>query len=93
MATLAIESLLAGVSLNAGTLNGALHWQRLVFIAKSLLPGFWLWFSLAYSRGNYREFLTKWRLVLAIAFVDLFVGELRGTRIMAKPGSEPAHVE
>ena len=32
-------------------------------------------------------------VVLAIAFVDLFVAELRGTRIMAKPDSEPAHVE
>jgi putative PEP-CTERM system histidine kinase len=69
MATLAIESLLAGVGLNAGTLDEALHWQRLAFIAKSLLPGFWLCFSLTYSRGNYREFLTKWRLVLAIAFL------------------------
>ncbi len=32
-------------------------------------------------------------VVLAIAFLDQFVGELRGTRIIAKPGSEPAHVE
>ena len=32
-------------------------------------------------------------VVLAIAFVDLFVAELRGTRVMAKPDSEPAHVE
>jgi TRAP-type C4-dicarboxylate transport system permease small subunit len=32
-------------------------------------------------------------VVLAIAFLDQFVGELRGTRIMAKPDSDPAHVE
>jgi TRAP-type C4-dicarboxylate transport system permease small subunit len=32
-------------------------------------------------------------VVLAIVFLDQFVGELRGTRIIAKPGSEPAHVE
>ncbi len=32
-------------------------------------------------------------VVLAIAFLDLFVGELRGTRAMVKPTNEPAHVE
>jgi TRAP-type C4-dicarboxylate transport system permease small subunit len=32
-------------------------------------------------------------VVLAIAFIDLFVGELTGTRVVAKPGTEPAHVE
>lgn len=32
-------------------------------------------------------------VVLAIAFLDQFVGELRGTRIIAKPDGEPAHVE
>lgn len=69
MATLAIECFLAGLGLNAGTLDEALHWQRLAFIAKSFEPGFWLCFSLTYSRGNYRDFLTRWRLALAIAFL------------------------
>lgn len=69
MATLAIECFLAGLGLNAGTLDEALYWQRLAFIAKSFEPGFWLCFSLTYSRGNYRDFLTRWRLALAIAFV------------------------
>jgi TRAP-type C4-dicarboxylate transport system permease small subunit len=32
-------------------------------------------------------------VVLAIAFVDLFVSDLLGKRGMAKPDSEPAHVE
>jgi TRAP-type C4-dicarboxylate transport system permease small subunit len=32
-------------------------------------------------------------VVLAIAFIDQFVGELTGTRVVAKPGTEPAHVE
>ena len=31
--------------------------------------------------------------VLAIAFIDLFIGDLRGTRVIAKPDAEPAHVE
>jgi TRAP-type C4-dicarboxylate transport system permease small subunit len=32
-------------------------------------------------------------IVLAIAFIDQFVGDLRGTRVIAKPDAEPAHVE
>src|SRR5437016_1129863 len=32
-------------------------------------------------------------VILAIAFIDLFIGELTGTRRIARPGSEPAHVE
>ena len=32
-------------------------------------------------------------IVLAIAFVDLLIGELTGTRVIARSDSEPAHVE
>jgi TRAP-type C4-dicarboxylate transport system permease small subunit len=32
-------------------------------------------------------------VVLAIAFLDQFINELRGTRVIPKPSSEPAHVE
>ena len=32
-------------------------------------------------------------VVLAIAFIDLFVANLRGETIMSRPDSEPAHVE
>ena len=32
-------------------------------------------------------------MVLAIAFIDQFVGELTGTRVVPKSDSEPAHVE
>ena len=38
-------------------------------MTRSLLPGFWLTFSLVYSRGNYREFLATWGYFLAAAFV------------------------
>ena len=34
----------------------------------SFLPGLWLVFSLSYSRGNAREFLVKWWLLVAAAF-------------------------
>jgi TRAP-type C4-dicarboxylate transport system permease small subunit len=32
-------------------------------------------------------------VVLAIAFIDQFVGEVTGTRVVAKPDTEPAHIE
>ena len=32
-------------------------------------------------------------IVLAIAFIDQFVGELTGTRVVVKTDSEPAHIE
>jgi len=38
-------------------------------IAMSFLPGVWLIFSLTYARGNYSEFLKRWRWFLAAAFV------------------------
>jgi len=33
------------------------------------LPGVWLLFSLTYARGNWREFVSRWRLPLAAMFV------------------------
>ena len=69
MATLALESFFGGMSLLTPRAEDGTYWQSLVILAKSFLPGFWLAFSLTYSRGNYLEFLTRWRLFLAAAFV------------------------
>ena len=69
MGTLAVESALGGISLQASHPEKVAYWQSLVLATKSLLPGFWLAFSLAYSRGNYREFLTTWSYFLAAAFL------------------------
>ena len=69
MATLALESFFRGMSLRTPQADNVAYWQTLVVLAKSFLPGFWLGFSLIYSRGNYFEFLSKWRLFLVAAFV------------------------
>ena len=55
------------------------YWQSLVLVAKSFQPGFWLTFSLVYSRGNYAEFLRTWKYFLATAFL-LPVGIAIGLR-------------
>ena len=45
------------------------YWQSFTVLARSFLPGFWLAFSLTYSRGNYLEFLVRWRLFVGAAFL------------------------
>ena len=69
MATLAAESALGGISLAASQPEKVAYWQSLVLVTRALLPGFWLTFSLVYSRGNYREFLATWGYFLAAAFL------------------------
>ena len=69
MATLAIESALGGLSLSVNQPEKVAYWQSLVLVAKSFSPGFWLIFSLVYSRGNYLEFVKTWKYFLVAAFV------------------------
>src|SRR5262245_29804625 len=69
MAVICIECVLDGISIGTLDATEVSRWQTLAFIAKSFLPGIWLSFSLTYSRGNYREFLAKWRYLIAAAFL------------------------
>jgi putative PEP-CTERM system histidine kinase len=69
MATLAIESFFDGMSLLTPDPDQTAHWQSFAALASSFVPGFWLAFSLTYSRGNYWEFLVKWWLFLAVTFL------------------------
>src|SRR5690242_6397426 len=69
MTILAVESIFSGLSYQASTVEGVVDWQRWRFLASAFLPGLWVLFSLAYGRGNYHEFLRRWRLVLAASFL------------------------
>ena len=69
MGLLAAESLLAGLSAGALTPQRMIGWQLARLVILSLLPGTWLVFSLSYSRGNYAEFLKRWKPVFRTAFV------------------------
>jgi putative PEP-CTERM system histidine kinase len=69
MATLAAESVFAGVSLQASQPEKVAYWQSMVLLARSFLPGFWLAFSVTYSRGNYLKFLAQWKFIVAAAFL------------------------
>lgn len=71
---MAAEAVFHSFSLQASGPHGIAGWQQLSLIPRSLGPGIWLLFSLTYSRGNYWEFLHRWRLpLIALAFLPLFV--------------------
>lgn len=69
MAALAAERLCIGLGTRTVLLTDEIYWLKQAMVAKSFLPGFWLLFSLTYSRGNAREFLTRWRFALAGVFL------------------------
>jgi putative PEP-CTERM system histidine kinase len=69
MAILALEALFDGLSFREGSPEGVASFQGAVFVTKAFAPAVWLFFSLTYSRGNYREFLVRWRVILVAALV------------------------
>jgi putative PEP-CTERM system histidine kinase len=69
MAALAVECVLNGLSVDSVHRGEVAWWQELVFVARCLESGIWLTFSLTYSRGNYREFLWKWRFILGAVYI------------------------
>lgn len=64
MLLLAAEAALDFLSFHDYSVADFVFWQRLKWIAVSLLPVVWVTFSLTYSRGNYPDYLKKWRLAL-----------------------------
>lgn len=69
MLVLAAESVFSWLSINAILPGKTIYWQNWRFVALSFLPGVWLFFSLSYARGNWRGFVSKWRLVLTAVFL------------------------
>jgi putative PEP-CTERM system histidine kinase len=70
MAGFAAASVFGGLGLRPGeTLESSLAWLQASLITQSLIPGFWICFSLIFARGNRREFLVRWRFFLAAAFI------------------------
>jgi putative PEP-CTERM system histidine kinase len=70
MTLLALESVFSGLAAHTDQGSEAIkYWHQWRLVAMSLLPGTWLLFSFTFARGNAREFLFKWRFLLAAAFV------------------------
>jgi putative PEP-CTERM system histidine kinase len=66
MTALGMESLFTGFSLRANEPEQVVRWLTLAFILQSCVPAVWLAFSLTYARGEYRAFLSRWRIPLAV---------------------------
>ena len=64
MLLLAAEAAINFISYRQLLLVDLLYWQKLRFVPVSLLPSVWLAFSLVYSRGNYGEYLRRWRIAI-----------------------------
>ena len=79
MAVLAFESFCFGLAGDGLLADTTAYWQSIALCAMSLLPGIWLLFSVTYSRGNYRQFLSKWGLALCASFL-LPIGLVAGFR-------------
>jgi putative PEP-CTERM system histidine kinase len=85
MLVLAAEAGLTGLGFYEISYTEITPWQRYALIPYGLAPGVWLIFSLSFGRGNYQEFLRRWKWVIIGAFVlpllpvivlpdDIFVG-------------------
>ena len=64
MVAFALQYAFCGILLAQVDAARVIFWHTLVLSVRSVCPVIWLCFSLAYSRGNYREFLARWRIVL-----------------------------
>src|SRR6266700_3567569 len=69
MLTFALESVFGAAWREALLPEKAAFWETLTLLAKSVLPGIWLCFSLTYSRGAPRESLARSRFLLLAAFL------------------------
>jgi len=67
MVALGVESVFTGLRLRAPSSAMALFWLTREFLVEAFLPVIWLCFSLTYSRMNYRDFLHRWKLPVALA--------------------------
>ena len=69
MILLGAERLLDQKMTGAHSVIEAEHWLMRSMWVKSLLPLFWLGFSLTYARGNRADFLRRWKWILVVALL------------------------
>ena len=89
----AAEGIFNALSFNSVSLypTVAAHWQQWRTTVSAFVPGVWLLFSLTYGRGNFREFLERWKIVIAIFLLGMpalgiFGNLFQGIPIQSKAG-------
>jgi putative PEP-CTERM system histidine kinase len=91
MALLSLENVFNALTLTTASAEEMIFWQKCEMLAQSFLPGTWLLFSLIYGRGNYREFLKRWRRILVLAFLIPLAFLLPGKLILSAAETNPGH--
>jgi putative PEP-CTERM system histidine kinase len=66
MIVLGLDNVFTGFSLRSTRPGQVVSWLLLGFLVKSLGPAIWLAFAVTYSRGDFRRFLLRWRLPVAL---------------------------
>lgn len=66
MVVLSVDGLVTGLALRASGLDEAIGGLTLGWIVKSFLPAAWLAFSLTYCRGDWRESVAGWKILLTV---------------------------
>jgi putative PEP-CTERM system histidine kinase len=69
MMTLGAKGVVTALRLHALSPDLVVSWQTRGVLIEAFLPAIWLCFSLTYSRRNYREFLSRWKVPTALAAV------------------------
>ncbi len=69
MALFGFRALLIGVAAQAPFADEMLRWQWYRLVASSFVPGVWLMFSVSFGRSDYRQFLSRWKWILAGLFI------------------------
>ena len=86
MLVLAVASLLNGLAEEASGIEPLARWMTLALLAKCALPICWIAFSLTYSRGNYLEFLHRWKYALwGAALIPIGIATACRGRLLALP--------
>jgi putative PEP-CTERM system histidine kinase len=87
MLLLSLERVFDVASLLATSPDAFLAWQERALILRALIPAAWLAFSITYSRGNYPEFLHRWRFTLGAAvLVPVVIAAFFAGRLVEYPG-------
>jgi hypothetical protein len=71
MSALAIDSVVNGLCLRAEDVSDMIHWLSWGLVVKSVVPAAWLGFSVSYSRGDHRNSLARWTLLIGTASLPI----------------------
>ncbi|MBI4529435.1 MAG: PEP-CTERM system histidine kinase PrsK [Deltaproteobacteria bacterium] len=79
---LALEQGFMGLAFLDGLALDGFHWLLLKYIASSLVPGAWFFFSLSFAKANYQDIVQRWKwrglvaCALPIILVTVFQHDL-----------------